>query len=92
VGTVRRLARGKRAVLNIYVSGLIHAPDHVSGYVKLTYCFAFLNDTTRYVRLPVTCVQCLAVRQAMGPGDDPYDARRRLGDKSNSLWGPLRFP
>lgn len=83
------MVKRKRTRLNIQANGLVHAPDANTQYV-LTCCFTFLTAPARNVRQPVTCVQCLAVQQAMGPRDDPWDARKKLGDEMASLWGRPR--
>ncbi len=72
--------------INVRVSGLVHHIDNdETNDVRMTYCWAFKNSTTRYVRSPVTCVACLAIAAT---GEDPWDARRTLGDRTSLLWMP----
>lgn len=82
--------------MNIYVGGvvdgefggLVHKRDELVAPLHMTVCHAFLNATTKLTRKPVNCVQCLAVVQQ---GGDPWDARRSLGDRTGTLWGPTTF-
>lgn len=80
--------RRKPPARNVRVSGLVHRVDQDSGSVRMALCWAYKNATTRYVREPVTCVQCLAVQLLMGSGDDAWDVRRRLGEQIGGLWAP----